>query len=63
MRKWLNVELKRDTDTCVAFLYELKSKGIQYEASDCGFGYTHYEVLVSDKEAKELNQLLGSMEG
>ena len=48
MRKWLNVELNNVESE--AFRGALKANKIKYEASNCGYGLTHFEVFVNTSE-------------
>ena len=54
--KWRNVELKGND--AEEFTRYLKANGYRYEPSAAGFGYTHFEVYVTDEEAERLNAFL-----
>lgn len=59
MRKWLNVELNNvESET---FRGALKANKIKYEASNCGYGLTHFEVFVNTSEIDILEGVLSTL--
>lgn len=59
MRKWLNVELNNVESE--AFRGALKANKIKYEASNCGYGLTHFEVFVNTSEVDILEGVLSTL--
>lgn len=59
MRKWLNVELNNVESE--AFRGALKVNKIKYEASNCGYGLTHFEVFVNTSEIDILEGVLSTL--
>lgn len=59
MRKWLNVELNNVESE--AFRGALKANKIKYEASNCGYGLTHFEVFVNTSEIDILEGVLSTL--
>ena len=59
MRKWLNVELNNVESE--AFRGALKANKIKYEASNCGYGLTHFEVFVNTFEIDILEGVLSTL--
>lgn len=58
-RRWRNTELKgNDVGKFKEYLIYMH---INFETSDAGYGYTHFEVLVSETEEKEANDFLMSI--
>jgi hypothetical protein len=59
LRKWLNVELNNvESET---FRGALKANKIKYEASNCGYGLTHFEVFVNTSEIDILEGVLSTL--
>lgn len=61
MKKWYNVELK-EPDTARFHLF-LRALNVEYEPSECEYGYTHFEVLLDDcsPEFARVNDFLGTL--
>ena len=55
-RNWRNTELKGNA--VGKFKEYCRDMHINFETSDAGYGYTHFEVLVSEIEEKEANEFL-----
>lgn len=56
---WKNVELNGN-DT-MKFRNWLKAEGVRYEASDAGYGYTHFEILCDDAITENANHFLETL--
>ena len=59
MRSYKNVELK-DVEADMLKLF-LKENNIMFETSGCGFGCTHFEVFVNERETSIINSFLNSI--
>lgn len=59
-RRWRNTELKGNT-AITKFKEWCRDNHINYETSDAGYGYIHFEVLVSETEEAEANKFLESI--
>lgn len=55
MRKWYNIELRRDDPAGENLRAYLKQNGITYEPSGAG-SYVHFEILLSDAEKTALEK-------
>lgn len=61
MKKWYNVELKEpDTSRFKLFLDALN---VEFEPSGCGYGYTHFEVLLDEggRAFAQISDFLGTL--
>lgn len=58
MKKWRNVELK--AAEAKRFREYLMDMHVQFESSDAGYGYTHFECFLSDFEAEEADVFLAT---
>lgn len=55
-RNWRNTELKGNA--VGRFKEYCRDMHLNFETSDAGYGYTHFEVLVSETEEREANEFL-----
>ena len=55
-RRWRNTELKGND--VGKFREYLRDMHINFETSEAGYGYIHFEVLVSESEEQEANDFL-----
>ena len=55
-RRWRSTELKGNA--VGRFKEYCRDMHLNYETSDAGYGYTHFEVLVSETEENEANIFL-----
>lgn len=58
-RKWVNTELK-GTDTG-RFREYCRDMHINFETSEAGYGYTHFECLMTDAEMEDANKFIDLM--
>jgi len=58
-RRWRSTELKGDA--VVRFKGYLKDMHINFETSEAGYGYIHFEVLVDEEEEKSANEFLDGL--
>lgn len=58
-RRWRNTELKGDA--VVRFKGYLRDMHINFETSDAGYGYTHFEVLIDEEEEIKANEFLNGL--
>lgn len=58
---WYNVELK-EPDTSLFKLF-LDALNVEFEPSGCGYGYTHFEVLLDERshDFKKVNDFLDTL--
>lgn len=58
-RKWVSTELKgNDASHFRAYLFD---NGVSFETSDAGYGYTHFECLMSDDEMEKANAFIDTL--
>lgn len=59
-KKWRNCELHKanDAEAIRAVRKYCNTHGIQYETSDAGYGYTHFEILCTSEIAKTINAVI-----
>lgn len=58
-RIWKSTELKgNDVEKFREYCREMH---INFETSDAGYGYTHFEVLVDEEELHNANEFLNSL--
>jgi hypothetical protein len=55
-RRWRSTELKGDA--IGKFKEYLRDMHINFESSEAGYGYVHFEVLVSEEEEIKTNEFL-----
>ena len=55
-RRWRNTELKGDA--IGKFKEYLRDMHINFESSEVGYGYIHFEVLVDEEEEIKANEFL-----
>ena len=58
-RVWKRTELKGDAIT--RFKGYLRDMHINFETSEAGYGYIHFEVLVDEDELKAANEFLSEL--
>ena len=58
-RKWVNTDLK-GTDVG-RFREYCRDCHINFETSDAGYGYTHFECLMSDDEKEKANAYIDTL--
>ena len=58
-RRWRSTEL--NGDAVVRFKGYLKDMHINFETSEAGYGYIHFEVLVDEEEEKSANEFLDGL--
>lgn len=58
-RKWASSELKGSDTT--RFKGYLRDMHINFETSDAGYGYTHFECLMSEEELNAANVFIDSL--
>ena len=58
-RVYKNVELKKSI--AGRFKEYCRDMHINFETSDAGYGYTHFEVLVNDEELRNANEFLNNL--
>lgn len=58
-RRWRNIELKGNT--VGKFKEYCRDMHINFETSNAGYGYTHFEVLVSEDEECKANEFLSNI--
>ena len=59
MKHYHNVELKGND--AIRFRGYLADMHIKYESSAAGYGYTHFECLMTDAEAKAADEFLSTL--
>ena len=58
-RRWRNTELKGNA--VGKFKEYCRDMHINFETSDAGYGYIHFEVLVSEDEEVKANEFLDTI--
>lgn len=59
-REWFAVELNGSyTDRFSEYCRDMH---INFETSKCGYGYTHFEVLLNNEELDEANKFLDTLD-
>lgn len=53
--KFFNVEMKQTDPDADALRTFCKRNGIYYEASDCGYGHVHFEILCDKETANRID--------
>lgn len=54
--RFFNVEMKQTDPDADALRVFCKENGIYYEASDCGNGYTHFEIKCDKETADRIDR-------
>ena len=58
-RTWKSTELKGNY--IGRFKEYCRDMHINFETSEAGYGYTHFEVLVNDEELRNANEFLNNL--
>lgn len=58
-RRWLSTELKGND--VGRFREYCRDMHLNFETSDAGYGYTHFEVLCSDEELAKANGFIDTL--